>query len=569
MPLPIPVDPDWGAPVGGLLAQARSLPAGWRRGVAFLDTSCLSPVTMGECPTGDQLKPGQGTESTEFRPVSLIQAVECSTMGGVDVSALSGEALDSTRNYALSHELLTAEASRRDASGGRPGNPALTDAVDLGDSYATVADALACLETNILTTNSDRGAVIFVGPTLLTKLKGSLWRDGQRWRTAMGSLVIASSAFDGRAPGSDSAPEAGDPLYLYGTTTVWAAVGERASFEDVNRANNTATSRTEDLALVAFAPCALYAAASPAAVACEVVSPPEPVDPPIITSITPNSGPLEGGYDIRVAVTNLTNPFTISIDGVDLEWAMTSPGVIIVTVPPGTEPGPVDVTVTTEAGSDTEPFTYEGGPGIEITSVTPNEGVRGTIVTITGTGFGELAPGISVTFGDWPALGIEEWSDTEISGVIVGQAPATPGAVDVTVNAEGGSATLEDGFTYTHVLPEIISVDPTSGPVTGGNEVTLTGTNLKDATLVRMTGNPNTAHTIVSNTDTEVVVTMAPRFAGTTGFRIETPGGFDELTGVYVYEPESPEITAIDPDSGIVTGGTDITITGSGFLEGN
>lgn len=388
MPLPIPVDPDWGTPVGGLLAQARSLPAGWQRGIAFLDTSCLTPVTMGECPTGDLLKPGQATESAEFRPVSLIQAVECTTLGGIDVASLSGAALDETRNFALAHELLTAAASRRDAGPSSTGNPALVDAVDLGDSFDAISDALACLETNILTANSDRGAVIFVGPTLLTKLKPVLWRDGQRWRTPSGSLVISSAAFDGRAPGSDAPPAAGDPLYIYGTTTVWAGVGDRASFEDIERAINLATARTEDLALVAFAPCALYAAASPAVVACEIVGPPVPVPPPAITSIDPSSGPFDGGYDVRITVENLTGSFTVMIDGELVEWTMTSPGVITVTMPPASSAGPVDVTVTTETGSATVQFTYDA-PAPEIDSIDPDSGTvaGGTDIVINGTGF--------------------------------------------------------------------------------------------------------------------------------------------------------------------------------------
>lgn len=301
MPMPIPVEPDWGVPTGGLLSQARSLPAGWQRGISFADTSCLSPVVMGECPTGSQLKPGQGVEGAEFRPVSLIQAVTCSTLGGVDVSALSGSALDATRDYALAHELLTAEASRRDASPGHVGNPALTDAVDLGDGFETVADALACLETNVLTANSGRGAVLFLGPTLLTKARQALVRDGQRWRTASGSLVISSAAFDGRAPGSSGPPAAGEPLYAYATTVVWAGVGDRAEFSDVRRADNSATTRTEDLALAAFAPCALYAAGSPAATACEIA---DAAPEPIIASVEPNSGPVDGGTDITITGTS-------------------------------------------------------------------------------------------------------------------------------------------------------------------------------------------------------------------------------------------------------------------------
>jgi len=57
-------------------------------------------------------------------------------------------------------------------------------------------------------------------------------------------------------------------VYAYATTAVWAGVGSADTFADVNRAVNTAAARREQVAMAAFSPCAVFAAASTAATAC-------------------------------------------------------------------------------------------------------------------------------------------------------------------------------------------------------------------------------------------------------------------------------------------------------------
>jgi hypothetical protein len=59
---------------------------------------------------------------------------------------------------------------------------------------------------------------------------------------------------------STGAPAAGEELYIYATAAVWAGVGPGRMLSDVDRANNTASAREERPALVAFTPCATFAA---------------------------------------------------------------------------------------------------------------------------------------------------------------------------------------------------------------------------------------------------------------------------------------------------------------------
>lgn len=272
MPIPIPVELDWPLAGSGLLAASRPLPEGWTRGVSFLDPSCTPPAVMGECPTDPDLKPVYRPGRATFRPVTLVQALTCTAANNLDLGGLSAAELDRTRDYALARELLTGEASARDAGPDSDPNPSLIgEAVDMGDDFASVAGLFGCVEAAVNAANFGRGAVLFAPIELLTSaLEASVvWRDGARWRTGNGATVVVSAGFDGRAPGDDSpAPAVGDPLYLYGSTAVWAGVGERTVLGDVDRAVNDVNARAEDVALAVFAPCVVFAGAATGVTNC-------------------------------------------------------------------------------------------------------------------------------------------------------------------------------------------------------------------------------------------------------------------------------------------------------------
>jgi hypothetical protein len=271
-----PVDLDWPQSGSGLLAQSRPLPAGWERGIGFLDPSCVLPVAMGLCPTGDNLKPVQRSESAEFLPFQVIQAVGCSAMDNrTNLDTLAGGELDRTRDFGIASELLTGIARDRDVPPGAADTLALVNtATDMGDTSTDLTSALACLETQVLTANADRGAVLFSPIAVAYKALelGIFYRDSARWRTVTGAPVLVSAAYDGRKPATidaQAAPQAGDKLYVYATTAVWAGVGTRETLHDVNREVNDVNARAEDVALVAFAPCATYAIGTPVT-ACDL-----------------------------------------------------------------------------------------------------------------------------------------------------------------------------------------------------------------------------------------------------------------------------------------------------------
>ncbi|WP_040871434.1 IPT/TIG domain-containing protein, partial [Nocardia exalbida] len=115
-----------------------------------------------------------------------------------------------------------------------------------------------------------------------------------------------------------------------------------------------------------------------------------------------------------------------------------------------------------------------------------------------------LTGATAVTFGGTPAASFTINSATQITAV----APAGTGTVQVTVTTAGGTS---NGVAYTYVpVPTLATVVPSSGPVTGGTTVVLTGTGFTGATAVNFGATPATSFTVNSSTQ---ITAVAP--AGT------------------------------------------------------
>jgi len=112
-----------------------------------------------------------------------------------------------------------------------------------------------------------------------------------------------------------------------------------------------------------------------------------------------------------------------------------------------------------------------------------------------------------------------------------------------------------------NAVPAITTISPNSGPLVGGQSVTITGTNLSGTTGVTFGG---TAATITGTpTATQVVVTTPARAtAGAVNVVVTTPVGSTTVTGGYTYLA-APTITTISPNSGSTLGGQTVTITGT------
>ena len=200
---------------------------------------------------------------------------------------------------------------------------------------------------------------------------------------------------------------------------------------------------------------------------------------PVVTGISPASGPLAGGGTVGTVTvtgsgfTRATGVHFGSEAATNLDVA--SDTQLTVECPAATASGTVDVTVTTPVGtsatSAADQFTYLTVPVVTSISQSVSLLTGGGGMTVTGSGFTDAT---QVRFGSELAT-ILQASDTRLF-VTIPAATAT-GTVDVTVtNPVGTSATsAADQFTYLTV-PVVMGISPASGPLAGGFTVTVTGT---------------------------------------------------------------------------------------------
>jgi hypothetical protein len=201
-------------------------------------------------------------------------------------------------------------------------------------------------------------------------------------------------------------------------------------------------------------------------------------EPPRITSVVPAQGPFPGNTSVTVngacfaaphaivfkdssnssaTITNATfNQLTVTVpsspDGV--------PGVASLDVYNSDGSGPADVTLT---------YTPSGMLTFDATSG-PIQG--GTQVNITGGPFPTVFGQVGVTFGGVAAASVE-CSTT----VCTTYTPANnPGKVNVVVSFNGVSQTASGTFQY--LGPQITSVTPSSGPISGGTYLTIEAINM-------------------------------------------------------------------------------------------
>ena len=275
---------------------------------------------------------------------------------------------------------------------------------------------------------------------------------------------------------------------------------------------------------------------------------------PAITSVAPDSGPETGGTPVTITGTGFTGATGVTFGGAPgTAFTVVDDSTITVTTPAGT-PGTADVVVQHPNG-DSAPgdFTYLVVPTISSLAPPSGPATGGTPVTITGTGF---TGATGVTFGGAPGVGVTVVNDTTIT---VATPPGTPGSVDVVVQHPNGDS-APGTFTYLAV-PAITAVAPDSGPETGGTAVTITGTGFTGATGVTFDGTPGTSFTVVN--DTTITVTTPAGTPGTADVVVQHPTA-DSQPGDFTYLAV-PAITSVAPDSGPETGGTPVTITGTGF----
>lgn len=283
---------------------------------------------------------------------------------------------------------------------------------------------------------------------------------------------------------------------------------------------------------------------------------------PYLSQISQGAGPEEGGNSVTIYLVGLEEPTSVRFGAKEATFTSQTGcyyggcyTYVAAVVPAGT--GVVDVTVTTAVGrsavSGSSKYEYVLQP--LVTSITPmsGPGYGGTYVAIEGSNFD--ARSVSVRFGDTYASAYRQ-SDS----LVYAYSPQGSGVVDVKVQTYGGTSPTSAATKFSY-LPYVSSVSPSSGPLTGGTEVSLFGYGLLGATEVSFGSVAATSFTVVS---ANLITAIAPPGAGTVDIAVTTPGGTTSISGRFEYVV-APSVSSLSPSAGPASGGTTVLISGEGF----
>ena len=213
-----------------------------------------------------------------------------------------------------------------------------------------------------------------------------------------------------------------------------------------------------------------------------------------------------------------------------------------------------------------------------ITSITPNKGCTegGDEIIITGSGFNTGAEGVKLFIGgvNVPELNIK--SSTEITATTPGNSDGKKDVVIINMN-DLGSYRFSEGFTYElpPSSPIIESIQPETGPVSGGNEIEIKGIDLRSGIKVYFgdeIAEVVNIETIEENGTTKNIVRcIAPaNISGEVDVKVVNHDGNSYIVeNGYTYKiPERAlTVSSITPSSGLDEGDTFVTIRGTNFIK--
>jgi hypothetical protein len=124
----------------------------------------------------------------------------------------------------------------------------------------------------------------------------------------------------------------------------------------------------------------------------------------------------------------------------------------------------------------------------------------------------------------------------------------------------------------TTTTPTVASIAPTGGGTSGGDTVTITGTNFSNGAVALFGTAPgegiSLVNCVVNNSTTMTCNTPADSAITVDLTVVNVDGKNGSLTGAFTYVINNPSITAVTPATSTTNGGTAVVITGTGFEAG-
>ncbi len=290
--------------------------------------------------------------------------------------------------------------------------------------------------------------------------------------------------------------------------------------------------------------------------------------PVLINGVTPASGSTVGGTPLTVTGSDLNAGMILLLGGrqvVNLQVAADGLSATALSAP-ATDPGRVDVVAVDVFGRSVLSLAFTYVQDLSLTGVSPTVVNPGDVVELQGGGFTErdgLQTGAAVSD---VVAGRNNLIDDERFRVVV---PALgEGSHDVSVSRGAVDARLTDGLIILPALTAgfvLTGVVPRNVDVAGGDVITLAGEGLTGVTGVTI-GAANAAFVVVD--DRRLTLTVPPGTAGAADVVVTRADTAGTLTGGVVYG-QRLSLGAIAPAQAEASGGTVLTLSGNGFVDGD
>jgi hypothetical protein len=289
--------------------------------------------------------------------------------------------------------------------------------------------------------------------------------------------------------------------------------------------------------------------------------------PPVLTSISPIGGNVAGGNTVTLTGSNFILGLVATIDSINCPNLVYVSDTELTCTPLSHVAESVDVEVTNPDGQKdvlVGGYTYSLAP--TFSSLTADayphpEGplAGGTAVTITGTNFVTTGT-TTVDFGGSGCGSVNVSSSTTITCTTTAH---SAGVVDVTItNPDGQSVIGSSAYTYFEA-PTISSLDPNNGDT--GNTITINGDFFRTGLSVTINSIPCSSVPVITTNAIDCVI---PSLAEGTYNLVVTNRDLQVSNAVsFTYNP-APTISTVTPTDGPESGGTQVTITGTGFIDG-
>jgi predicted small lipoprotein YifL len=267
---------------------------------------------------------------------------------------------------------------------------------------------------------------------------------------------------------------------------------------------------------------------------------------PTIGGFTPGNGLI--GSSVVITGSGFTGVTAVRFsNNVSAIFSIDSATQITATVPAGVISGPI--TITRPGCSEIQTGSFTVIPCPSIGGFSPGNGLIGSSVVITGSGFTGMT---AVRFSNNVSATFSIDSATQITATVPVGAVSGP-----IMTTRPGCSDIQTGSFTVIPCPTIGGFSPGNGLI--GNSVVITGSGFTGVTAVRFSNNVSATFSIDSATQ---ITATVPAGAVSGAITITRPGCSDIQTGSFTVIP-CPTIGGFSPGNGLI--GSSVVITGSGF----